>query len=93
MQANCGLARKTLGMSEYAERFARNGIDISVLSDLTDQDLKGHRRFARPSPEDFRAIADLKVVEKNRHPVPIRACSILRRAEACRTPLSAVRSP
>src|SRR5262252_1372634 len=39
-----------LGMSEYAERFAENGIDISVLRHLTDQDFKdigvllGHRR-------------------------------------------------
>ena len=39
-----------LGMSEYAERFVDNKIDISVLSHLTDQDLKdigiplGHRR-------------------------------------------------
>jgi hypothetical protein len=31
---------KTLGMSEYAERFAENRIDSSVLHDLTDQDLK-----------------------------------------------------
>ena len=37
-------------MSEYAERFAENGIDVSVLRHLTDQDLKdigvllGHRR-------------------------------------------------
>ncbi|MDH2386706.1 adenylate/guanylate cyclase domain-containing protein [Bradyrhizobium sp. CER78] len=29
-----------LGMSEYAERFAENKIDISVLPDLTDQHLK-----------------------------------------------------
>ena len=41
---------KNLGMSEYTERFAENGLDISVLRDLTDQDLKdigvllGHRR-------------------------------------------------
>src|ERR1700726_3715782 len=41
---------KKLGMSEYAERFAENGIDVSVLRHLTDQDLKdicvllGHRR-------------------------------------------------
>ena len=41
---------KTLGLSEYAERFAENGIDVSVLRHLTDQDLKdigvllGHRR-------------------------------------------------
>ena len=31
---------KKLGMSEYAERFAENDIDFSVLRDLTDQDLK-----------------------------------------------------
>ena len=48
-----------LGMSEYAQRFAENGIDISVLRDLTDQDLKdigvllGHRR------KILRAIGDL----------------------------------
>ena len=29
-----------LGMSEYAQRFAENGIDVSVLPHLTDQDLK-----------------------------------------------------
>ena len=29
-----------LGMSEYAERFAENRIDFSVLPDLTDQDLE-----------------------------------------------------
>ena len=47
---------KKLGMSEYAQRFAENDIDASVLPELTDQDLKdvgvslGHRRkcFARP---------------------------------------------
>ena len=39
-----------LGMSEYAQRFAENDIDVSVLPHLTDQDLKdigvslGHRR-------------------------------------------------
>ena len=41
---------KKLGMSEYAQRFAENDIDGSVLPELTDQDLKdlgvslGHRR-------------------------------------------------
>ena len=40
----------SLGMSKYAERFAKNDIDTSVLRHLTDQDLKelgvslGHRR-------------------------------------------------
>src|ERR1700731_3508358 len=49
----------SLGLSEYAERFAENGIDISVLRDLTDQDLKdigvllGHRR------KILRAIGEL----------------------------------
>ena len=39
-----------LGLSEYAQRFAENGIDVSVLRHLTDQDLEkvgvllGHRR-------------------------------------------------
>src|SRR5262250_3000768 len=39
-----------LGLGQYAERFAENDISFSVLSDLTDQDLKeigvslGHRR-------------------------------------------------
>jgi hypothetical protein len=41
---------RKLGMSEYAQRFAENAIDFSVLPDLTDQDLEklgvllGHRR-------------------------------------------------
>ena len=40
---------KKLGMSEYAERFAENDIDMAVLPDLTDEHLKhlgvslGHR--------------------------------------------------
>ena len=29
-----------LGMSQYAERFAENRIDLSVLPDLTDQHLE-----------------------------------------------------
>jgi class 3 adenylate cyclase/predicted ATPase len=39
-----------LGLSEYAQRFAENDIDLDVLSELTDQDLEklgvslGHRR-------------------------------------------------
>src|SRR6185312_10086281 len=49
-----------LGMSEYAQRFVENGIDLSVLPDLTEQDLKemgvilGHRR------KILRAIANLE---------------------------------
>ena len=40
-----------LGMSEYAHRFAENGIDFSVLGHLTDQDLKDWRP-ARASTKD-----------------------------------------
>jgi class 3 adenylate cyclase/tetratricopeptide (TPR) repeat protein len=49
----------SLGLSEYVQLFAENGIDSSVLRDLTDQDLKdlgvllGHRRKL------LRAIAQL----------------------------------
>ena len=76
---------KTLGMSEYAERFAENDIDTSVLRDLTDQDFKelgvplGHRR------KMLRAIAELSCVA----PTSPQAC--VDRAEAprhCRTPPS-----
>src|SRR5215467_13550051 len=49
----------SLGLSEYAQRFAENYVDASVLPDLTDQDLAdlgvplGHRR------KMLRAIAEL----------------------------------
>jgi hypothetical protein len=36
-----------LGMSEYAQRFAENGIDFGVLPDLTDQDLKAPAALQR----------------------------------------------
>ncbi|MGA9440659.1 MAG: adenylate/guanylate cyclase domain-containing protein, partial [Pseudolabrys sp.] len=53
---------KKLGMSEYAQRFAENDIDMAVLPDLTDQHLKdlgvslGHRL------KMLRAIRDLSNV-------------------------------
>src|SRR6266567_3975274 len=49
----------SLGLGEYAQRFADNAIDLSVIRDLTEQDLKdlgvllGHRR------KILRAIAEL----------------------------------
>ncbi len=51
----------SIGLSEYGDRFAEHGIDISVLPDLTDQDLKdigvllGHRR------KMLRAISELAI--------------------------------
>ena len=53
-----------LGLGRYAQIFDQNGIDLSVLPDLTDQDLEklgvllGHRRKL------LRSIAELKEVEK-----------------------------
>ena len=50
----------SIGLGEYAQRFGENAIDLSVLRDLTEQDLKdlgvllGHRR------KMLRAIAELK---------------------------------
>jgi class 3 adenylate cyclase len=52
-----------LGMSEYAERFAENKIDVSVLRHLTDQDLKdigvalGHRRKILAAITEFAGAA------------------------------------
>src|SRR5437870_9271911 len=49
----------SIGLSEYAQRFADNAIDLSVIRDLTEQDLEdlgvllGHRR------KILRAIAEL----------------------------------
>src|SRR6516162_334415 len=52
-----------LGMSEYAQRFAENGIDIAALPHLTDQDLKdvgvllGHRRIMLAAIGEFASTA------------------------------------
>jgi SAM domain (Sterile alpha motif) len=52
----------SLGLSEYAQRFAENGVDTEVLPELTDQDLEklgvvlGHRR------KMLRAIRELQSI-------------------------------
>ena len=48
-----------LGMSEYAQRFAENRIDLSVLPDLTDQDLKKLGVVLGDRRKMLRAIANL----------------------------------
>ena len=54
---------KKLGMSEYAERFAENDIDTTVLPHLTDQDFKelgvslGHRRKMLAAIAEFTGAA------------------------------------
>jgi class 3 adenylate cyclase/tetratricopeptide (TPR) repeat protein len=50
---------KTLGLSEYAVRFAENRIDFSVLRDLTDQDLKDLSVVLGDRRKMLRAIGEL----------------------------------
>src|SRR5215831_11469922 len=63
-----------LGLSEYAQRFAENDIDFTILGDLTDQDLEkigvgslGHRRRL------LRAIANLETNEQSSPAVNVTA--------------------
>jgi class 3 adenylate cyclase len=63
---------KGLGLGEYLQRFTENGIDLSVLSDLTDQDLKelgvllGHRRKMERAIAELRGGAGAKAVQGGR---------------------------
>ena len=50
---------KNLGMAEYAERFAENRIDFSVLPDLTDQDLEKLGVLLGDRRKMLRAIREL----------------------------------
>jgi class 3 adenylate cyclase/tetratricopeptide (TPR) repeat protein len=52
----------TLGMSEYVERFLENRIDVSVLCDLTDQDLKDLGVALGDRRKILRAIGDLRTL-------------------------------
>jgi class 3 adenylate cyclase len=47
------------GLSEYADRFAENRIDLSVLPDLTDDDLKELGVFLGDRRRILRLIAEL----------------------------------
>jgi len=74
---------KTLGMSEYAERFADNDIDFTILGDLTDQDLEkigvgslGHRRKL------LRAIAELASAPATAPVAPPAAAPVMEPATA-----------
>jgi len=49
----------SLGLSEYANRFAENRIDLSILQDLTDQDLKDIGVVLGDRRRILRAIAEL----------------------------------
>jgi hypothetical protein len=55
-----------LGMSEYAQRFADNDIDIEVLGDLTDADFDrldvsiGHRRKMMRATREFAGLVAIR---------------------------------
>src|SRR5262245_55091536 len=62
-----------LGMSEYTQRFAENGIGFAALRHLTDQDLKdigvllGHRRIMLAAIQELGSPAVAGRVEAARH--------------------------
>ena len=66
---------RRIGLEQYARTFRENGIDLSVLSDLTDQDLEklgillGHRRKL------LHAIADFEAIRKNPPAVAVAAAA------------------
>ena len=78
-----------LGMSEYAERFAENRIDLSVLPDLTDQDLEKLGVVLGDRRKMLRAIAELPGPESAPSTPPLPTAAALPR----RTPPSAAKSP
>ena len=64
-----------LGMTEYAQRFAENRIDFSVLPDLTDQDLEKLGVLLGDRRKMLRAIANLQGAEKSTPGVAIAAAA------------------
>jgi hypothetical protein len=62
-----------LGMSEYAQRFAENRIDLSVLPDLTDQDLEKLGVLLADRRKMLRAIVNLEVTEKSAPAIAVAA--------------------
>ena len=64
-----------LGMSEYAQRFAENRIDFSVLPDLTDHDFEKLGVVLGDRRKMLRAIANLeahKITALQRRLRPVR---------------------
>jgi class 3 adenylate cyclase/predicted ATPase len=67
---------ESIGLSEYARRFAENGVDLSVVRDLTDKDLKelgvllGHRRKILRAVAEFddAALRPTKLATEPRRP-------------------------
>jgi SAM domain (Sterile alpha motif) len=59
---------KKLGMSEYAQRFAENRVDFSVLPDVTDQDLEKLGVVLGDRRKTLRAIANRSTVSVELRP-------------------------
>ena len=78
-----------LGMSEYAQRFAENRIDLSVLPDLTDQDLEKIGVILGDRRKMLRAIAALNSGAPAAAPAAPVATSALATAPMKPTPLDA----
>ncbi|WGD53206.1 AAA family ATPase [Bradyrhizobium sp. CB1650] len=82
-----------LGMSEYAQRFAENRIDFSVLRELTDQDLKDLGVVIGDRRKMLRAIADIDGIEKNAPAAPARATAAQRRTPIASEPIPTATPP
>src|SRR5215469_8031597 len=62
---------KKLGMSEYAQRFVENRIDLSVLPDLTDQDLEKLGVLLGDRRKMLRAIRELGAIAVTAPTAPV----------------------
>jgi hypothetical protein len=76
-----------LGMPEYAQRFAENRIDFSVLRELTDQDLKDLGVVLGDRRKMLRAIADIGDIEKNAPAAPAKATAAPRGTPVASEPI------
>jgi class 3 adenylate cyclase/predicted ATPase len=82
-----------LGMSEYAQRFAENRIDFSVLRELTDQDLKELGVVLGDRRKMLRAIADIDGIETNAPAAAARATAAPGRTPVASEPIPTATPP
>ena len=82
-----------LGMSEYAQHFAENRIDFSVLRELTDQDLKELGVVLGDRRKMLRAIADIDDIEKGAPAAPVTATAAQRRTHIASEPIPTATPP
>ena len=82
-----------LGMSEYAQRFAENRIDFSVLRELTDLDLKELGVVLGDRRKMLRAIADIDDIEKGAPAAPATAPATQRRTHVASEPIPTATPP